>query len=543
MICQFNNFLLTGKDEFRANTINTKLNIKYVITLDADTNLSLGTAKELIGTMAHILNTPVIDKGKNIVIDGHALIQPRVGVDLESSRKSLFAKIYAGAGGTDSYTNAISDVYQDNFGEGIFTGKGIYDLELFHKILCDEIPENTVLSHDLLEGSYLRCGLATDILVLDGFPYKYSSYIARNHRWIRGDWQIAKWITNVITIRDKTKKINPLNALSRFKILDNLRRSLITVTVALTLVISGILKILNLPSAMLATLAVIALEMPTILDILNYIIFRKSVNSEFISAHKNILKTISGIKASIIRGLLEIAVLPSKAYSNSNAIIKTIYRVNISKQNLLEWMTSEEAERQSKNTLSAYYKSMWTNILFGVLLIIAGIIKTNIIFLIFGAIFIIAPSVICYISQEEKEEQAIQKINKRDVKYCLDVAKKTWKFFEDNINQENNFLPPDNYQYDRKEKIAHRTSPTNIGLGLLAVCSSYDLGFITLESAIEQIQNMLITIEKLQKWNGHLYNWYNTKTLEPLMPKYVSTVDSGNFVRIFVHIKTIFNRK
>ena len=543
MICQFNNFLLTGKDEFRANTINTKLDIKYVITLDADTNLSLGTAKELIGTMAHILNTPVIDKGKNIVIDGHALIQPRVGVDLESSRKSLFAKIYAGAGGTDSYTNAISDVYQDNFGEGIFTGKGIYDLELFHKILCDEIPENTVLSHDLLEGSYLRCGLATDILVLDGFPYKYSSYIARNHRWIRGDWQIAKWITNVITIRDKTQKINPLNALSRFKILDNLRRSLITVTVALTLVISGILKILDLPSAMLATLAVIALEMPTILDILNYIIFRKSVNSEFISAHKNILKTISGIKASIIRGLLEIAVLPSKAYSNSNAIIKTIYRVNISKQNLLEWMTSEEAERQSKNTLSAYYKSMWANILFGLLLIIAGIIKTNIIFLIFGAIFIIAPSVICYISQEEKEEQAIQKINKRDVKYCLDVAKKTWKFFEDNINQENNFLPPDNYQYDRKEKIAHRTSPTNIGLGLLAVCSSYDLGFITLESAIEQIQNMLITIEKLQKWNGHLYNWYNTKTLDPLIPKYVSTVDSGNFVRIFVHIKTIFNRK
>ena len=206
MICQFNSFILTGKDEFRVNTIKSKLNIKYVITLDADTNLSLGTAKELIGAMAHILNTPVIDKRKNIVIDGHALIQPRVGVDLVSSRKSLFAKIYAGAGGTDSYTNAISDVYQDNFGEGIFTGKGIYDLELFHKILCDEIPENTVLSHDLLEGSYLRCGLATDILVLDGFPYKYSSYIARNHRWIRGDWQIAKWITNVITIRDKTKK-------------------------------------------------------------------------------------------------------------------------------------------------------------------------------------------------------------------------------------------------------------------------------------------------------------------------------------------------
>lgn len=541
MICQFNSFILTGKDEFRVNTIKNKLNIKYVITLDADTNLSLGTAKELIGAMAHILNTPVIDKRKNIVIDGHALIQPRVGVDLVSSRKSLFAKIYAGAGGTDSYTNAISDVYQDNFGEGIFTGKGIYDLELFHKILCDEIPENTVLSHDLLEGSYLRCGLATDILVLDGFPYKYSSYIARNHRWIRGDWQIAKWITNVITIRDKTKKINPLNTLSKFKILDNLRRSLITVTVALLLLVSSILKILNLPSAVIAILALIALEAPTILDIINYIIFRKNVNSEFISAHKNILKSISGIKASIIRGFLELAVLPSKAYSNLNAIVKTIYRVNISKQNLLEWMTSEEAERQSKNTISAYYKSMWANILFGALLLIVGIIRTDVAFIIFGAIFIFAPLIICYISQEEKEEHAVQKITKRDVKYCLEVAKKTWKFFEDNINQENNFLPPDNYQWDRKEKIAHRTSPTNIGLGLLAVCSSYDLGFVDLNNAIDLIQKMITTIENLQKWNGHLYNWYNTKTLEPLVPRYVSTVDSGNFIRIFIHIKAVFN--
>lgn len=204
-------------------------------------------------------------------------------------------------------------------------------------------------------------------------------------------------------------------------------------------------------------------------------------------------------------------------------------------------MTSEEAERQSKNTISAYYKSMWANILFGALLLIAGIIRIDVAFLIFGAIFIFAPSIICYISQEKKEEQAVQKITKRDVKYCLEVAKKTWKFFEDNINQENNFLPPDNYQWDRKEKIAHRTSPTNIGLGLLAVCSSYDLGFIDLNHAIDLIQKMITTIENLQKWNGHLYNWYNTKTLEPLVPRYVSTVDSGNFIRIFIHIKAVLN--
>ena len=428
-------------------------------------------------------------------------------------------------------------MYQDNFGEGIFTGKGIYDLELFHKILCDEIPENTVLSHDLLEGSYLRCGLATDILLLDGFPFKYSSYIARGHRWIRGDWQIARWITNIIIVKDKVKKLNPLNSLSRFKILDNLRRSLIVVTVFIMLILAGILAIYKLPSTAVLLTALIALEAPTILDIINYIVFRKNTNSESITAHKNSLKSISGIKASIIRGFLELVVLPSRSYSNTNAIVKTIYRMNISRQNLLEWMTSEEAERQSKNNLLAYYKSMLANVIAGVVSIILGIITGGISFYIFGALFSIAPVIAWYISQEEKEEKAIDKINKQDKEYCLEIAKKTWRFFEENINEENNFLPPDNYQEDRKEKVAHRTSPTNIGLGLLAVCSSYDLGFISLDNAIELIRKMLTTIEKLQKWNGHLYNWYNTKTLEPLFPRYVSTVDSGNFIGYLYTLK------
>ena len=537
MLCQFNEFLLTGNNKFRTNTIKSKLNIKYVITLDADTNLVLGTAKELIGAMAHILNKPIVDKGKNIVIDGHALIQPRVGVDLISSRKSLFTRIYAGAGGTDSYTNAISDVYQDNFGEGIFTGKGIYDLELFNKILCDEIPENTVLSHDLLEGSYLRCGLATDILLLDGFPFKYSSYINRQHRWTRGDWQIFRWTKNVIKTKDNSKKINPLNILSRFKILDNLRRSLITVTVAILLVISTILEILNIPNTAIFLIAIISLVSSTILDIINYIIFKKNINAEFISAHKNILKSISGIKASIIRGFLEITLLPSKAYTMLNAIVKTIYRMNISKQNLLEWMTSEEAERQSKNSLISYYKNLSTNWIVGLLLIILGTIYFKIPFFIFGILFIIAPTIAWYVSQEEKEEKAINSLNKQDIDYCMEIAKRTWKFFEENINLENNFLPPDNYQEDRKEKIAHRTSPTNIGLGLLAVCSSYDLGFTSLDNAIELIEKMLETVQKLSKWNGHLYNWYNTKTLEPLVPRYISTVDSGNFIGYLYTLK------
>ena len=539
LLCEFNDYLVTGTDKFKTNTIKKKIEIKYIITLDADTNLVLETANKLIGTMAHILNRPVYDEKKNIVVGGHALIQPRVGIDLISSRKSLFTKIYAGAGGTDSYANSISDVYQDNFDEGIFTGKGIYDLHLFHKILCNEIPENKVLSHDLLEGSYLRCGLASDIFLLDGTPFKYSSFMARQHRWVRGDWQICGWLKNTITIKDGTKKLNPLNNLSKFKIFDNLRRSLVPV-LSIVLIFISILNgiITNNFIWSLNVLALIAFTMPTILDVINYIIFKKNVNSEFVSAHKNMIKVISGIKASIYRGFLEISFLPYKAYMMINAISKTIYRLTITKQNLLEWMTSEEAEKQSKNTLGSYYKNMISNIISGVICVIIGIIYYNIYLIILGTIFLLGPFLAYYISHEYKQ---VKTVKPKDKEYLLNIGKKTWQFFEDNINELNNFLPPDNYQEDRKEKIAYRTSSTNIGLGLLAVCSAYDLKYIDLNKCIDLLSKMLQTISKMPKWEGHLYNWYNTKTLEPLIPRYISTVDSGNFVGYLYTLKQFLN--
>lgn len=537
LLCQFNEYLVDGKDEFRVNTMQRNDNIKYVITLDADTNLVLETAKQLVGTMAHILNKPVLDENKNVIVEGHALIQPRVGIDLISSRKSLFTKIYAGTGGTDSYANAISDVYQDNFDEGIFTGKGIYDLKFFHKILCDEIPENKVLSHDLLEGSYLRCGLASDIFLLDGTPFKYSSYITRAHRWTRGDWQICGWLKNTITTKSGSKKINPLNKLSRFKILDNLRRSLIPVTTLSLILLTIIYFIISKKYLWsIGIFAIVSYIIPTILDVINYIIFKKNVNSEFISAHKNMLKVISGIKASIYRGFLEITFLPNKAYMMLNAIIKTIYRLCVTKQNLLEWMTSEEAEKQSKNDLVSYYRNMLANSIIGIALIIIGFIYTNIYIIILAIIFAIGPFLAYYISQEYKE---IQKFGNVEKEYLLKIGEKTWRFFYDNINKENNFLPPDNYQEDRKEKVAYRTSPTNIGLGLLAVCSAYDLGYISLDKCLDILEKTLQTVNKMQKWEGHLYNWYNTSNLEPLFPRYISTVDSGNFVRIFIYFKAI----
>lgn len=533
LLCEFNEFLVDGNNKFRINSMIDKdvPNIKYVITLDSDTNLVLGTGLELIGTMMHILNEPILDENKKIVIDGYGLIQPRVGIDLESSRKSLFTKIYVGMGGTDSYTNAISDVYQDNFKEGIFTGKGIYDLKMFHKILCDEIPENTVLSHDLLEGNYLRCGLATDILVLDGYPSKYNSYSLRSSRWVRGDWQILFWLKRKIKIKNGDIKINPLNRLSRFKILDNLRRSLLPIAVFLGLVLSAGLKIFtNIKAWEIVAICLVAYIFSTMLDVVNYIIFKKGKNSRFIYAHKSLVTNISTIKASIIRGILEISFLPHKAYIFLDSIIKTIYRIKISKKHLLEWITAEEAEKHAKKDLNSYYKLMWTNLVLGILLIIFGFGKELVYPIILGAIWILAPIMAWNISKDTKQEIAIQKVSKQDKEYILEIGKKTWKYFEDNINKENNFLPPDNYQEERKNKIASRTSPTNIGLGILAIISAYDLKYIKKEKAVELLNKMLETIIKLQKWNGHLYNWYNTNTLEPLIPRYISTVDNGNFI-------------
>lgn len=549
LLCQFNEFLIDGVNKFRINTIAnsveqnnnssatshpsplTSNKIKYVITLDSDTNLSLGTGIELVGAMAHILNEPILDENKNIVIDGYGIMQARIGTNLEASRKSLFTKIYAGNGGTDSYTNAISDIYQDNFHEGIFTGKGIYDLEVFHKVLCNEIPENTVLSHDLLEGNYLRCALVTDILLLDDVPSKYNSYVLRLSRWIRGDWQLLNWLTNKIKIKNGKRRTNPLNILSKFKILDNLRRSLIPISVSFGLILAILLKLFtDIKIWGIVTILVTSYIFPSILDIINYIVFKKGKDSRFIYAHKSISKNISSIKASILRGILEISFLPHKAYIHLTSIAKTIYRMKISKMNLLEWLTAEEAEKQAKTDLISYYKFMSANVVFGILFLIFGIFAKQPLAVIMGIFWGLAPIFAWYISRDIKHVKAVDKVSKEDKEYILDIGKKTWQYFKEYINEENNYLPPDNYQEGRKNKIAARTSSTNIGLGILSVISAYDLKYIELKEAIDLLDKMFGTIMKLQKWNGHLYNWYNTNTLEPLMPRYVSTVDNGNFI-------------
>ncbi|MCR5146560.1 MAG: hypothetical protein K6B70_04365, partial [Clostridia bacterium] len=488
---------------------------------------------ELIGTMAHILNEPIIDKNRNIVIDGHALLQPRVGIGLLEVERSKFTKIFSGLGGTDSYVNAIFDVYQDNFDEGIFTGKGIYDLNIFSSVLKNEIPENTVLSHDLLEGSYLRCGMVSDVMLMDGYPTNYLAFKKRLHRWIRGDYQILKWLKN-----------RKLNILSKYKIIDNILRSKLETSILISAILSLITKLnYSIKIWPIIRYLIIALTIPYILELLNRIISKK----EGEAGQKTFVKKQTTVRNSITKAFLTILTLPDKAYMSKNAEIKSLYRMCVSKKHLLEWVTAEEAEKSSKNGLKNYYINMSANIFAGILGIVIALIFnfdiiSKIVIILLSILWLISPLIMFVISKPTVEINRLDLLNKSEQDYIKEIAKRTWQFFKKYMNEETKYLPPDNYQEDRKPKIVLRTSSTNIGLGMLSVISSYDLKFESLEESLSLLEKILNTVCSLQKWNGHLYNWYDLKDLRPLIPRFVSTVDSGNFVRIFICCTSVFRK-
>lgn len=550
LLNQFNEYLLGNiKDPFRINTLENeefkpnvikknwaKINarkIKYIITLDSDTDLTLNSGLKLVGAMAHILNKPMLNEKEDLVISGHAIMQPRVGIGLIESRKSIFTQIYAGEGGTDSYTNAISNIYQDNFDEGIFTGKGIYDLEIFSKVLNDEIRENAVLSHDLLEGNYLRCGLASDIMLMDGYPTNYLSFRTRLYRWIRGDYQITPWLKSMIVNKKGELKQNPLNLLSKYKIFSNIVRSkeetMVFALLLYALIISSIFKI---KLGYLAIIGILSIIIPTILDVINLIITKKEGNIKT----KRFVKTIDGMHASVLRAIIDILLLPDKMYLAIKAEVKSIYRMTRSKKHLLEWTTSEEAEKIVKKDVVSYYKSMNANLIIGTLGIVFCYIAmiatyySNLCAFVLSIMWLIAPAIMCIISKKNEDRNPLNELKDEDKKYIVDVGYKTWLYFKENLTSKGNFLPPDNYQEDRNPNLIMRTSPTNIGLALLAVMSSYDLKYENIEDTIELLYKMLNTVSNLAKWNGHLYNWYDITTLEPLVPRYISSVDSGNFI-------------
>ena len=493
--------------------------VKYLITVDEDTSLSLNSAKELVAIIAHPLNKPVLTKDGRRVKSGYGLIQPAVGLDIESANRSIFSKVFGGFGGLDIYTNAISNLYQDVFKEAIFTGKGIYNIELFEQLLGDTMPENLILSHDLLEGSYMRTGLASDVEVQDGFPHNFIAYMKRNHRWYRGDMQIISWLLS---------PKSPLNLLSRWKIFDNLRRENLAITALLLMIITMFIPGTSFVYTCIFVFTV--LNLGHLLSTFDNIIWGKNAERK----QKQYIPVIYGIRANLLKMVFNFITLPYQAWTALSAHFTSLYRMFISKKHLLEWATAESIEAGAKEKLSYVYKHMWANSIFGLILIIYSLFNDFVFVkekstLIFGIFFLIAPLAGYIMSRKNLFREENELTDKED-ENIKEIAYDTWKFFESTMISINNYLAPDNIQENRRPKIVNRTSSTNIGFSLMAVINAYDMKFISLEETIEKLKNSLSTVNKLKKWNGHLFNWYNIRTLEPLAPLFISTVDSGNFV-------------
>lgn len=499
--------------------------IKYVITLDADTLLPIGEAKKLIGAISHPLNVPVLDEKSRTVVKGYGLIQPRIGVNIESSTSSIFSSIFSGGGGIDSYTNAISDVYQDIFDEGIFTGKGIYDVDIFIKALKNSLPGESILSHDLIEGSYVRTALASDIQLIDGYPSNYISYMLRLHRWVRGDWQLLPWLFSKTRDENENKVKNPLSSLSKWKIFDNLRRSLISPSI-LMLIAMGFLI---LPGSYIiwTIIGLICLAFPILLGFLDYLLLRYNL----FPGQKLSLNGGYSFKFHLYHALLLFSFLPYSSYMMLDAAIRSLYRVYISRENLLEWVTAADADKQVKSGLKYYFYKMRLGIFVTLLMnLIVLLIKPNnfIPLIILSLPWFISPVLANFIGKRTEIKK--EALSPMDISAIRKIARKTWAFYEDTAGIKDNYLPIDNYQEEPIERRAHRTSPTNIGFLLMATLSAWDMGYITFSKLLDKIDKTLTTVESLEKWHGHLYNWYDTKNLNVLHPKYVSTVDSGNLI-------------
>jgi len=505
-------------------------NIKYVITLDTDTQLPHEAGWKLVATMAHPLNHPVFDEKKQRIVKGYGVLQPRVSVSLSRAGNSLYSLMHGNEPGIDPYTRLTSDVYQDLFAEGSFIGKGIYDIDAFDTALKGRFPENRILSHDLLEGCYTRAGLLTDVQFYEEYPIHYSSDVNRRHRWIRGDWQIGYWVLPMTPDANKKIRKNVLSGLSRWKIFDNLRRSLVPVCLLL-LMLCGWTVFHN---AWFWTLSVILIFMlPSIISF----IWSLVVKSNEFTLWQHIVSSVTSVTDDLLRNSFMFICLPYEAYYSVDAIIRTCWRLLIIHKKLLEWTPSGSQEHSSDKTIKAAYASMWFSPLLS-LVLFTYLSRYSPFTLIIAfpilVLWVTAPFVAWWVSKPFKKYEP--KLTANQVSFLRSISRKTWGFFEAFVGPEDNWLPPDNYQLRSKTPLAHRTSPTNIGMSLLANLAAYDFGYITPSMLLKRTANTLQTLQKMERYEGHLYNWYDTVTLQPLPPKYVSTVDSGNLAG---HILTL----
>jgi cyclic beta-1,2-glucan synthetase len=499
--------------------------VRYVITLDADTRLPRGTATRLIGTMAHPLNLPRFSPAEGRVVEGYALVQPRITPSLPTKGDgSLFQRVFAGPSGIDPYASAVSDVYQDLFREGSYTGKGIYDIDAFEAALEGKVRENTLLSHDLFEGIFARTALATEIELFDDFPSHYEAAAARQHRWARGDWQLLPWIFGRGRAHEEKGRNARIPAFSRWKMIDNLRRTLSAPCLFLTLLLGWLVP--QVSPWMWTAFVLVTISIPDLIP------FLTGLNARMggISKRSHIRDVLSDLWLGAAQIGLTVALLAYQAWLMSDAILRTLGRLFITRKNLLEWVTAAQAKYAVDLNIYGMFVRMWGGILLAIAALVAvalGHPRALPAAIPFAFLWAAAPAVARWISLPPRPSE-VETLSAADARALRLISRRSWRFFEKFVSAADHSLPVDNFQEIPKPVVAHRTSPTNIGLYLLSTLAARDLGWLGTRDAIGRLESTLETMAQMERFSGHFYNWYDTRDLRPLDPKYVSSVDSGN---------------
>jgi cyclic beta-1,2-glucan synthetase len=496
--------------------------VRFVITLDSDTELPRGSAHRMVATLAHPLNEAIIDPEKNIVVAGYGILQPRVGVSVQSTGRSRLAAIYAGETGFDIYTRAVSDAYQDLYGEGSFSGKGIYEVDTVQQVLNRRFPRNALLSHDLIEGAYARAGLVSDIELIEDYPSHYSAYNRRKHRWMRGDWQIVEWLTDRVPEESGAKVPNPISLVSRWKILDNLRRSLVEPATLFLLIFGWLLPEANHLYWTLATVYI--LFVPPLFELASGMVRAVLERNSLVARD-----VLSGFYATTVNVLLTVVFLAHQTLLSLDAVVRTLIRRMVTHERLLEWETAEQSEMgAARRTPVDRYLDWMPATAAGIgLLLLLFQPKSLLMAMPFLILWACSKLVAVWLNQSPIEP--VTELSSRDAHFLRRCALHTWRYFAEFCTEEHNWLIPDNVQ-EEPPAIAARISPTNVGFLLNARQVAAEFGYLTVPEMAELTRLTLGTVSRLAKHCGHLLNWYDTRTLTPLLPAFVSSVDSGNLV-------------
>ncbi|MDB5385179.1 MAG: glycosyltransferase, partial [Planctomycetaceae bacterium] len=534
-LSDFNNLLRGGRTNAFGVVEGNLLplsSIRYVITLDTDTQLPRDSAYQLVGYMAHPLNRPRFDDATGCVTRGYAILQPRVAVTIPEGTRSGYSRLFAGEQGIDPYTNQVSNVYQDVFGEGSFIGKGIYDLQAFESSLHQRFPDNHILSHDLIESCFARSGVVSEVELFEGFPSRYLADASRRHRWVRGDWQLLGWLLPKVPSAEGRVK-SPLSWLGWWKLVDNLRRSLMPAALLLALITAW----LFVPAhALFWTLALACLVfVPLIVAAIPGLVMIPPETP--LALHLRVWGR--DFVRQIAQEVFAISVLPYEAHWNLDAVGRTLYRIVVSHKRLLEWTTASDAERRATGGIADHYELMFASTVISLGLLAVLVLWAP------AALPAAGPFLILWLCGPLWAWQWSQPISRRQEKLSATqraelrvIARKTWHYFDTFVSERDHWLAPDNYQEYPTGVIATRTSPTNIGMGLIANLVAWDFGFVSTTQVVHQVTRTLSTLDQLDQFRGHFYNWYDTRTLKTIEPRYISSVDSGNLAGLLLTLKS-----